>query len=159
MIQYCVKKWNENKDKLEEKLRNGTTWNECRYSDLVKLVVEQILNDGGDNWAERWDSNNITMIDDGDYQGTLLFLIPRDTYQPAEYDYLMTYVWYGSCSGCDTLQAIQAWDGELLTDEQVKDFMILCKDIITSMILPYNTGWRYSEEFEPCGNKTGFDYE
>lgn len=161
MIKYCIDKWNKNKDKLEEKLRDGTTWNSCDYSDLVKLVVEQILNGGlSDNdysFDTRWDSSRITIIDNGDYQGTLLFLIPRDTYQPAEYDYLMTYVGYGSCSACDTLKAIQTYNYESdgrLTDEQVKDFMTLCRYIVTGMILPYNTGWRYSEEFEPCNNET-----
>jgi len=50
------------------------------------------------------DFERISTIDDGDYQGTLLFLIPEYTYQPDAYFY--TKVYYGSCSGCDTLQAI-----------------------------------------------------
>ena len=71
--------------------------------------------------------------------------------QPSESEYLMTYVGYGSCSGCDTLQAIQDWsiDDRLLEPEQVEDFMKLCKDLVTNMILPYNIGWRASSEFEP----------
>lgn len=101
--------------------------------------------------GKEWDAENITVVDNGDYQGTQLFLIPRDTYQPSESEYLMTYVGYGSCSGCDTLQAIQDWsiDDRLLEPEQVEDFMKLCKDLVTNMILPYNIGWRASSEFEP----------
>lgn len=152
MIKYCVEKWDKNKGKLEAKLREGTSWNACEYSDLVKLVVEEVLNDGEKSMYDddKWNASKITEVDDGDYQGTLIYLIPRDTYQPSASDYLMTYVWYGSCSGCDALKAIQDWGSGLLTEQQVKDFMALCKDLITGMIMPYNTGWRYSEEFEPC---------
>lgn len=111
----------------------------------MKKVVSIILN-GGEN--EKWDAGNVTEIDNGYYQGTLLFLIPRDTYQPAEYDYLMTYVGYGSCSGCDTLQAIQDCGEGKLNESQVKDFMTLCRDLVCAMIKPYNCGWRNNEEFE-----------
>ena len=112
----------------------------------MEKVVEVILNNGDD---KTWDVGNITEIDNGDYQGTLLYLIPRDTYQPSEYDYLMTYVNYGSCSGCDTLQAIQNYEKEEITEGQLKDFMSLCKDLICCMIKPYNCGWREEEEFLP----------
>ncbi len=144
MLKYCLKKWDENKGFLEQELRTNPTLNDCSYLDLVKLVVNCILN-GNNN--DKWDAEHITEIDNGDYQGTLLFLIPRDCYQPAEYEYLMTFVGYGSCSGCDTLQAIQEWGEKVLTEQQVKDFMQLCKDLITNMIKPYNRGWRSEEEF------------
>jgi hypothetical protein len=67
-------------------------------------------------------------IDDGDYQGTLLFLIPEDTYQPDNYYYVK--VEYGSCSGCDTLESIRDYDSDTPNDEQVKDYMTLCLHII-----------------------------
>ena len=144
MIKYCLDKWNENKDTLKEVLANDTKLNDCEYIYLVELVVEYIL---GDNW----DKDNITVIDNGDYQGTLLFLIPEDTYHPAEYEYLMTFVEYGSCSGCDTLQRIQSWNDGKLSEEQLKDFMLLCKDLVCNMIKPFNCGWRNEEEFEVVG--------
>lgn len=151
MIKYCKEKWDKNKDKLEEALRSGTTWNGCHYDDLVKLVVSQILNNGSDDY-DKWDAAHIHEIDDGSYQGTLIYVIPLSTYQPAEHEYLMTYVGYGSCSGCDTLLAIQNYydDGSKLNESQVHDFMLLCKDIVSNMIKPYNTGWRASDEFSPC---------
>ena len=88
-------------------------------------------------------------MDNGDYQGTLLFLIPCDTYQPSEYEYLLTYVGYGSCSGCDALMSIQSDGdyGEKLTNGQVRDIMCLCLNIIANMIKPYNSGWRNEEQF------------
>ena len=143
MIKYCLDRWNENQQSLREQLEKDTSINNCSYKYLVKLVTMYIL--GGE-----WDSEKITEIDDGGYQGTLIFLIPKDTYQPAEYEYLMTYGGYGSCSYCDTLQSIQAdYYDKKPTPEQVNDYMELCKDLITNMIRPYNTGWRASEEFEP----------
>ena len=145
MLKYCLKKWDENKKKLEEELLKDPDLNECEYKHIVEKVVEIILNT---NEEYLWNAEGITEIDDGDYQGTLLFLIPRKTYQPLEYEYLMTYVGYGSCSGCDALQAIQEDYGENpISEDQLKDYMALCKDIITNMIKPYNCGWRNEEEF------------
>lgn len=148
MIKYCLKKWDKNKNKLEQFYRTTTGWNDCNYLDIVKAVVTYVLNDSEDDY-DNWDADGITEIDNGDYQGTLLFLIPKNTYQPSEYEYLMTYVGYGSCSGCDTLLAIQCYGEEpYLTEYQIKDFMILSKDIITNMKKPYNCGWRREEEFD-----------
>lgn len=146
MIAYCLEKWNKNKDKLKAHLSEHTDLCHVEYLDLVKMIVTHILND--DTRDIVWDVDKITEIDNGDYQGTLLYLIPEDTYQPSEYQYLMTYVGYGSCSGCDTLLSIQPYSGELLSEDGLKDYMTLCKDIITNMTKPYNTGWRQSSRFE-----------
>lgn len=142
MIKYCLDCWNKNQQSLREQLEKDASLNSCEYEYLVKLVTRYIL-------GKEWDAENITVVDNGDYQGTLLFLIPRDTYQPSEDEYLMTYVGYGSCSGCDTLQAIQEHGENIPTPEQLKDFMSLCKDLVTNMIKPYNTGWRATSDFEP----------
>ena len=147
MLKYCLRKWEENKKALEENLRSDPTLNSCCYSDLLEKVTDIILNGGEKEKYEKWDSEHITMIDNGEYGGTLLFLIPRG-FVPAEYDYLMTYVGYGSCSVCDTLQSIQNWKGGKLNDKQVEDFMTLCRHLVCSMVKPYNNGWRNEEEFE-----------
>ena len=146
MLKYCRDKWEENKDKLEKALREDDSLNDCDYSELVAMVVKHILNPGENNY-NTYDSGNITVIDDGHYQGTLLFMIPMDTYQPSEYEYLLTYVGYGSCSGCDTLKSIQDWGDKKLTDSQVKDFMGLCKDLVCNIVKPYNGGWRKDDRF------------
>lgn len=148
MLKYCLRKWDENKGVLEEAIRRNAEMNAYEYVDLVKLVVEIILNTSVEEYGAVWDCNGITVVDNGDYQGTQLFLIPAKAYQPCEYEYLMTYCGYGSCSGCDTLMAIQRWKQGLPDEQQVKDFMALCKDIVTNMIKPYNGGWRYKEEFD-----------
>ena len=146
MLKYCRDKWEENKDKLEKALREADGLNDCEYEELVAMVVEHILNPGEDNY-NTYDSGRITVINNGDYQGTLLFMIPMDTYQPEEFEYLLTYVGYGSCSGCDTLKAIQGWSDKKLTDSQVKDFMKLCKDLVCNIVKPYNGGWRNDDRF------------
>lgn len=151
MTKFAIEQWEKNKSRLEEALKYDTELNDCSYKHLVKLVVEYIFNDSDEdcNWRE-WDSEKITQIDDGDYQGTLLFLIPQKTYQPCEVEYLMTYSGYGSCSGCDTLQSIQCWHYEKTypTDGQLRDFMSLCKDLVCNTIKPYNKGWGYDPDFE-----------
>lgn len=147
MIKYCKDKWSKNYNKLYEVLCKElklSQLNDYEYKDLIKLSVTHVLNDNED---VEWDTENITEIDDGDYQGTLLYLIPKSTYQPDEQEYLMTYVGYGSCSGCDTLQSIQYGYFEDQT-EIIKEYMMLCKDIICNMIKPYNNGWRSENVFD-----------
>ena len=146
MLKYRRDKWFENKDKLEAAIRESEDLNSCNYDELVKMVVEYILNPSTDG-ADEFDKDAITVINNGHYQGTLLFMIPRKTYQPCEGDYLITYVGYGSCSGCDTLQAIQNWGNNKLNEQQVKDLMILCKDLVCNIVKPYNDGWLRDEKF------------
>ena len=127
--------------------------NNCEYDHLVKLVVKYILNPSIKVDWKKFDADQITVIDNGDYQGTLLFMIPRNTYQPSEGDYLLTYSGYGSCSGCDTLKNIQCWRDGLPNEDQIKDYMTLCKDLVCNIVKPYNYGWREEEEFiEIAGN-------
>lgn len=149
MIKFALRKWNENKDALEQHIRKDRKLNTCGYAYLVKLVVRYIFNGGCEEEWEKYDEKNITVVDNGGYQGTQLFLIPKDCYQPAENDYLMTFVGYGSCSGCDTLMAIQGYlEKAEPTEQQVSDYMTLCRDLVTRTIKPFNCGWGYSDDFE-----------
>ena len=148
MLKYCLDKWNKNRDRLEDVLRTDWELYRCDYEYLVKLVIKHILNDEECEYGDKWDADRITTIDNGDYQGTLLFVIPNATYQPSEYEYLLTYIGYGSCSVCDYLQSIQPWEARDLTDQEVKNFMALCKDILTNIIKPWNQGWRHDDRFE-----------
>lgn len=148
MIKYCKNKWNKNKELLIANLKSDNNLNECDYLYLVKKTVNTILNDNG---VVTYSIDNITEINNGDYQGTLLYVIPEETYQPSEYEYLMTYVSYGSCSGCDTLQSIQSLSCDTVpTEEQLREFTKLCMYIIQNIIKPYNNGWRNKEEFMSC---------
>lgn len=86
------------------------------YTAIVEAVVETLRGVYDYNSP---DPERVHMIDDGDYQGTLLFLVAADSYQPDEYWYVR--VDYGSCSGCDTLEAISDYSSEPPTDEPPTD--------------------------------------
>lgn len=146
MLKIVVEKWWKNKNKLEAAYRFKTGWNSCSYLDIVKETINSILNDN-DGYT-KWDIEHITEIDNGDYQGTLLYLIPENTYQPSSDEYLMTYVYYGSCSGCDTLQAIQEWSEGPLKEDQIKEFIMLSLHLLENMIKPYNDGWRSNDDYK-----------
>ena len=146
---YCRDKWYENKDKLEAAIMMDTKINTytCNYEYLVKLIVEYILNPSTEEEDWKFDSDAITVIDNGDYQGTILFMIPRKRYQPNASEYILTYSEYGSCDCCDTLMSIQDYRKELPTENQVKEYMTLCKDLVCNIVKPYNYGWREDERF------------
>lgn len=151
MIKYILKKWDENKGFLEAafKTMNEERLNYISYKDLVEMICEHVINvDFCDEHLKNYhvDTKAITKVDDGDYQGTLIFLIPFETYQPNESEYFMTNVGYGSCSCCDTLQGIQYNEKE----QMIKDYMTLCKDICSAIIVPYNRegAWYYNSDFD-----------
>lgn len=126
MINKFVEIWDKHKQEIEEIYRAKHPNN---YKEVVENVVK-LLNKYDFGYDKI--STKIHCIDDGDYQGTLLFLIPKDTYQPYEYYYVM--VGYGSCSGCDTLEAIRNYDYENApTEAQVKSYMTLSIHIIQGL--------------------------
>lgn len=109
MIKFAIQQWDKNKSKLEKHYRSLDTFNNLNYMDIVKNLVKFVYSD----CEYKYDSEEVTEIDNGDYQGTVLYMIPEDTYQPDAEEYLLTYTGYGSCSGCDTLLSIQeSWNAE-----------------------------------------------
>lgn len=140
MIKEIVQKWEMNKDNLKshfESLRKGDhSYFDLSYEDVVKAVVTHVINvDNGEGYRTTYSPDKMTVIDDGDYQGTQLFIIPEDTYQPSVEEYIFTYVNYGSCSGCDTMEHILSegdYDDQRLNEQQIKDLMTLSLHIIQS---------------------------
>ncbi len=128
MIGLFVTRFDAARDKLREQFR-ATRPDD--YDALVKAVIVAI-GDGEERYREP-DPERITRIDHGDYQGTLLFVIGAGGYQPDTY--WATKVGYGSCSGCDTLQAIHEDGvyGEPSTDEQVRQYMELALHIVQGL--------------------------
>ena len=126
--EFCLA-WEKNKGKLEEYIRSTPQSKYSEYKDLVKLIFDLVINP---EEKITYDTENITVIDDGDYQGTLIFVLYKDVYQPSVSDYVYTSVDYGSCSGCDTLQGILdygSWE-YFSTDQQVRDYMTLCLHLL-----------------------------
>lgn len=126
MIKEFVEKWEKYKNELEEYFRNNMQKEYATYQDIVELLFEIIINrDIDDDW-DKFDTDNIIVIDDGDYQGTQIFILHQNSYQPSIEEYVYTNTYYGSCSGCDTLLGIQSYDlEELPNEEQIKDYMFL----------------------------------
>lgn len=126
--EFCLA-WEKNKDKLKKYLRTTPQGNYSSYEALVKLIFKIVINPD-ERIYDQYDTKNIVSIDDGDYQGTLIFILHRDTYQPDLSDYVFTSVDYGSCSGCDTLLSISGYEDGLPSDEQVEDYMTLCLHLL-----------------------------
>ena len=128
MIEKFVKRWEARKHLLREQFAETAP---TTYEEVVKGVIS-ILHDP-DEYASP-DPNRIIEIDHGEYQGTLLYVIGADDYQPHIYWYVM--INYGSCSGCDTLTSISdldTWGQERPTDEQVRQYMVLAMHIVQGL--------------------------
>lgn len=123
MIQAFVNEYMKNKELVREAFSAKHPEN---YEDIIRIVWQ---------YASELDTSlpytgKIHTIDDGDYQGTLLFLIPEGEWQPSTYYYVL--VNYGSCSGCDTLQGIQSecYSCEVPNEKQIEDYMTLTLHIV-----------------------------
>lgn len=148
MIKILRDQWAKNEHVLKEALEKLD--HEPTYADLVELTFDKIYNHENDYCYKVCDlkTDSMTHINDGDYEGTHIFLIPFDTYDPDASDYLMTYASYGSCSGCDTLLSITGYMDPPYNEGQIKNLLSLCRDIVVRTIRPYNFGWRSNELFE-----------
>lgn len=117
MDSQIVEAWDQCRSKVQESIIEDAP---ASYLGLVELIVRHLANAGVD-----MDPARITVIDHGEYQGTLVFVIGECGYQPDRYWILK--VCYGSCSGCDTLEA--ALEG----DEVVQDLMTLSLHIVQGL--------------------------
>lgn len=103
------------------------------YKALVKLVVS-ILTDRDDvEYDTRlpMDPELIHEIDDGHYQGTLVYVIGEKGYQPSKYWYCR--ISYGSCSGCDTLEGIRGYSDEKPVESEINEYMQLICHIVQNI--------------------------
>lgn len=135
MIAKFVTRFDENRSVLRERFRAKFPGS---YQDIVKEVID-ILSDEED-YSGSPDPNRITEIDHGDYQGTLLYIIGATGYQP--YTYWAVKVSYGSCSGCDTLAAIESdckydesYTNRIVNDRALDDLMTLALHIVQGLKL------------------------
>ncbi|MCK5612087.1 hypothetical protein KAR91_60005 [Candidatus Pacearchaeota archaeon] len=126
MIEEAVDQWFKNKDSIKQKLSEKHVES---YKDLVTIIIKNIAMDKYEPFCPDFD--RIREIDDGDYQGTLVYVIAAKGYQPSKYYYVR--VCYGSCSGCDTLQGINDDSNEVPTVEQVDEYMILALHIVEGL--------------------------
>lgn len=124
-----IQKFIERFDAARETLRAGfAEAHPDNYADIVKRVIA-VLADDDDYYAP--DPERVHQIDDGDYQGTLVFVIGCKGYQPSTYWGVL--VSYGSCSGCDTLEATRGYSDEKPTAEQVSDYMTMALHVVQGL--------------------------
>lgn len=127
MIKEFIDAWEKNKGTLEGYFRTHIQEEYSEYSTLVKLLFDIVINPS----VSKYDTNDIDVLDHGDWQGTQIFILHLDTYHPCASEYVYTHTYYGSCSGCDTLQAIHLYGYDKLpNDYQINDYMALCLHLL-----------------------------
>lgn len=131
MITEIVKQWEDNKHKLEEYFKTTSQSEYGSYRKIVIKIFELCLAENDEH--DGFNIERMTVIDDGHYQGTQIFIVPKNTYQPYVSDYIMTNTYYGSCSGCDTLQGICGYSDELPDEDQVKNYMLLALHLVQKL--------------------------
>lgn len=153
MIQLFVEAWDANKDKLQEYFKTHKMEDYNDYKKLVRILFDGVINPylvdvKGMNPYDVMD-DEVTLIDNGSYQGTQLFALHLEAYQPSSWEYVFTFQEYGSCSGCDLLQSIQRYDYDKLpNEEQVKEHMQLCLHLLQRCKTPFNYDEWMEEEWD-----------
>lgn len=99
-----VDSWERHKEELRTYIEASSQKELESYQALVKILFQIVINP--DLKDAPYDTDKIIVIDDGDYQGTQIYILRQAVYQPCVENYVYTHVYYGSCSGCDTLQSI-----------------------------------------------------
>lgn len=128
MIKDFVNLWYKNKNCLkkviEDKVENKYIFG---YRDLLAMILKYVINDK--DYEYDFSTENIKVIDDGDYEGTLIYVFHKKIYCPNEYDYYFTCTYYGSCSFCDTMMAI---NDIISSDKGKKDIAV--RDLMTEAL-------------------------
>ena len=124
MILHYVKQWEERKHLLEQWLNENEPYS---YEGIHEMLFDLVLTKPNGREHQKWDWDRFTTIDDGSYQGNQIFILCSNVYQPELKDYIFTSVAYGSCSGCDTFQAIKESEDKA---ERVKGYMTLALHMV-----------------------------
>lgn len=120
MIQEFVNTFMKKQDELKGVLSKKHPEN---YGELVKIVITLIKN----NNDAMLNPDNIHCIISGTYSGTKLYIIESTEYDS---DFWYVKIGYGSCSGCDTLDAIYNYSSDPPNEDQIKDYMTLALHIV-----------------------------
>lgn len=131
MEKEIIERWERGKENLRNYLSTHVIGdNYSSYGELVSILIKECLNYSTDEEF----STKFTCIDDGHYQGTQLFVLHYDAYQPDVNDYYIFDNEYGSCSGCDTLLGIIGYEYDVIPDENmVNQLMTLCLHMVQRM--------------------------
>lgn len=122
MLQEFIDSFMENKQAIEKKICEKFPG--IGYKDIVEIVFTEI----GDSFR-RPDPEKIQCFGGNGYDGTFYFFMPSAD----EESFWGVAIFYGSCSGCDAMQAIAdsgSWDAKQPNKQQLKDYMTLALHII-----------------------------
>lgn len=129
--EFCLA-WEKNKDILKEYFRTHGQNEYNSYVMLVRLLFDLVINPEVDC---KFDTDEIAILDNGDYRGVRIFILHRDTYNHCITDYVYTRAYYGSCCCCDVLQSIYWYNCDALpTDVQVDSYMTLCLHLLQKCV-------------------------
>jgi len=126
MITEFIKRFDKKRNEIRRVFAAGQIKD---YQTLIHTVIKAISEDEKDHATP--DPERIHCVDDGDYQGTLVFVIAEKGYQPSDFWYVK--VSYGSCSGCDTLQAINEYMDGPPDEKQIADYMTLALHVVQGL--------------------------
>lgn len=129
MLKYCVEQWVKNKENLRIAFEKCDIW--ANYEDFARLVIENIF--------PEWKNYKLDVQYYSEYQGEVVFFIHSDIW--SKENLFLSWLYYGSCSVCDALQAAAE------SDERVNDFMALALNFIQNMTHPYSNSYinKYDE--------------
>lgn len=140
MIQILVNRFDANRESLRQGFLVAYP---DSYVGIVKATIAAITSEEDyDDDDLNLDPTRITVIDHGDYQGTILFVIAAKGYQPSRF--WTVDISYGSCSYCDTFQAITDNDSrdyddrEHPTETQANEYLTLALHIVQRIRSTYN---------------------
>lgn len=132
MDKEIIERWEKGKENLREWFKMTPQSEYDSYSKVVSALIKNCLNYGDLSDDEEL-SEDFDVSDHGNWQGTQIFLLHKDVYQPDTSNYYIFDNYYGSCSVCDTLLSISQYEGGIPTKEQVDEYMTLCLHMVQRM--------------------------
>lgn len=135
MDNLILKAWDKNNHKIKEWLQSCKGDDNISYEVLLRKTIELIF-EGFEDDLEYWefpDKERICVINNGDYQGTTIYVISNTGYQPNIESHWFTHNYYGSCSGCDTLLSIIAYSDSNFSEEQIDGLWTICLHLMQKM--------------------------
>ena len=130
MIDHLVASYHEHADELRSAIAAQIAESEYDIDAewLVKLIARTLIPAPEGTCDGEFDPDRVTCIDHGDYQGTLLLVVGAAGDRPSLH-WAVAY-WYGSCSGCDTLQSIKRME----SDGKISAYMTEVLHLVQGMV-------------------------
>lgn len=118
MIQEIVDRFMENKKDIREEISKKHP----KYIDLVRIVAKYVKG----SHRDEIDINSLQELSSGGYSGTNVYVMSSGAYGST---WWYVRVFYGSCSGCDTLKRIRTYDDDPPAENQIDDYMTVALHI------------------------------